>query len=155
MGWIIQSFVGTGRNGDRVFHTQIFSTNAVCAVTDADINYIPTHGLQLSSAELTSGSSVSRSLILLPLRFKFVNFGQPCKNCRPLDILLSLSSNCNNRTNTFHHMYQLPVTRSISQILQLACMIFTKGSWLSLKIMTYFHQDLDIMENVAKISLQK
>ena len=141
LGWIIQSLVGTGRNGDRVFCTQI-STDAVCAVTDADINYIPTHGLQLSSAELTSGSSVSRSLILLPLRFKFVNFGQPCKNCRPLDILLSLSSNCNNRTNTFHHMYQLPVIRSISQILQLACTMFTV-SRLTLKIMTYiFRQDI-------------
>ena len=49
----------------------------------------------------TSGSRVSRSLILLPLRFKYVNLGQPCRNCRPFDILLSLNSNCtqNNTTN--------------------------------------------------------
>ena len=44
------------------------------------------HGL------LTRGSSVSKSLILLPLRFRDVSFVLPWRAFRPLEILLSLNS---------------------------------------------------------------
>ena len=45
---------------------------------------------------LTNGSSASRSLILLPLRFKCDNFGQSLRTIKPVEIRLSLSSSCGN-----------------------------------------------------------
>lgn len=42
---------------------------------------------------LTRGSRDSRSLILLPLRLRWVSFGLPCRKLRPPEIRLSLSSN--------------------------------------------------------------
>lgn len=49
----------------------------------------------------TNGSRVSISLILFPLRLRWVRLGQPCRFCSPDWIRLSLSSNCENSNNQF------------------------------------------------------
>lgn len=64
-------------------------------ITDYGYNYKDYDYDNMTKQELTSGSRVSKSFILFPLKLRCVNLGLVWRRFSPPEIRLSLNSNCN------------------------------------------------------------